>query len=1442
MKLRNVKSVIAFLAICSLFFTNSIYAATVVTPATGGTCLNVTPGAYKVLSNIVITEAAVTDISTGAGLTFILAAPAGFEFRPVTGNVVFTAGRDISSATIVVTNTTITVTLNVPTNANLDAFRIRNIEMRSLVPYATGSVVRPIAGGTAVIAGDAPGAGVNHASLTTTGSGGTFTTISNGNWSSGATWSGGISPSCNDNVVIGHQINVDATVGVNDVTINTGGNLISDNSVTVSGNFVMAGTGVYTHNNLLSAATTIFAGAENIAPTSKIIVNKWMSFLVPLATGVTGDFGAIEINTTGTWNQAGTFAPARVKGTLTINGGAVTMDDGTGMTTALTLQDVVISGSGRFVAQSGTPRNLTITTGNFTDNSTTTAYTYLMFRAVGNLVWNVNGNLTLSHRLMMIEGLTAAEVGSATVHVTGNMSVTGGLFYGVRNITGGINMTVDGTSTITGNPTLVVFKDNFAGDVTFNSGNMTIDSGVNNYFTRGNSTIGAVDVNITGNLNVTGNTTRLYIGTGTANTSAVTLEVSNDLTLTGAQLYTSSSPGSVMVSVGRNFTQAGTTSMFYGQRLATATGTSNILVSGTLAVSDGLFVQSSGVGTIDLDVVEALSIQNATFYGMNNATAGNNGSASLDVSDLDIAGSNFFLHRGEITDGRTINVNILNQMTINFTSSSQQVFFINRASNNNALLNLNIGTNLFTTGSGNGLFCTSMSEGAETVTIGGDVSVGAGRVRFNAYEGVTARGHAVNGTISGSLLISGGSISLSSNRFAATWNIAGDYDQTAGYAVYKWYHGPATINVQGNYSVTGGSVHFYSRPTTATPDPVTLTIYGNATFENATTVFDSCLTSTAIHKMIFKGANVTFGSNVVFTHISHLSTRTVFGSMIYDRAGAIVLKRNASSFDIRQVKQIITGGTTVDFTTSPFDLMIASHSSAVSTVNTTLDINGTLDMGTMMIAARNQTNYFSSLSVNSGGRLRTAHSNGLYSGTAAPSTIYSQIGLSYRMSYYLNANSTVEYYGSDTQIITGTGLGMALTTNHRYGRLEINFQGTPDVEFAYPADNFVYVKTALVLTAGELNLDNDHATSTGGRQFNVLNGATITRVNGYIRSETEDGSGALSWNISTLGSYVIPFGYSSSEYIPFTYQPTAGNSGDVVLATYRSAIDNSPFPPTVTHVRDVAGADNSGSTVDRFWRISVPGSVIASITFSSTNSERSGIVNPRAQLWEPVSLGWFLPSGVQSNPTISTTLASGITGLNNWWTLSSASSPLPIELISFEAAVVNGTQVRLDWSTASEINNDYFTVQRSADGIHFSDLITIDGAGNSTSLIAYKTFDQEPVNGLNYYRLKQTDFDGAESLSQVRMVSFKKKSKVSVYPNPFVGSVISINTDGDSELITTVSVYDLAGKLISKIDAGSSTFTRGMTEINLGNKLEQGAYMVEINTTQGVYRERIIKQ
>ena len=93
-------------------------------------------------------------------------------------------------------------------------------------------------------------------------------------------------------------------------------------------------------------------------------------------------------------------------------------------------------------------------------------------------------------------------------------------------------------------------------------------------------------------------------------------------------------------------------------------------------------------------------------------------------------------------------------------------------------------------------------------------------------------------------------------------------------------------------------------------------------------------------------------------------------------------------------------------------------------------------------------------------------------------------------------------------------------------------------------------------------------------------------------------------------------------------------------------------------------------------------------------------------------------------------------------TLDNATSPLPIELLSFNAVLENRI-VKLTWKTASETNNDFFTLEKSKDGISWESFKTVDGAGSSSSILNYEDYDQNPYSGVSYYRLKQTDFNGA---------------------------------------------------------------------------------------------------
>ncbi len=136
-------------------------------------------------------------------------------------------------------------------------------------------------------------------------------------------------------------------------------------------------------------------------------------------------------------------------------------------------------------------------------------------------------------------------------------------------------------------------------------------------------------------------------------------------------------------------------------------------------------------------------------------------------------------------------------------------------------------------------------------------------------------------------------------------------------------------------------------------------------------------------------------------------------------------------------------------------------------------------------------------------------------------------------------------------------------------------------------------------------------------------------------------------------------------------------------------------------------------------------------------------------------------------------------------------SSLPVKLISFNAEPLKD-QVKLTWATASEENNDHFSVERSVDGTHWTTLQTIKGAINSSVQNDYEWLDLSPVSGTALYRLKQTDIDGKFTYSDTRSVKFSGVTHISVFPVPNAGN--NINLAGVAEPRKwTMTVRNAAG-------------------------------------------------
>lgn len=169
---------------------------------------------------------------------------------------------------------------------------------------------------------------------------------------------------------------------------------------------------------------------------------------------------------------------------------------------------------------------------------------------------------------------------------------------------------------------------------------------------------------------------------------------------------------------------------------------------------------------------------------------------------------------------------------------------------------------------------------------------------------------------------------------------------------------------------------------------------------------------------------------------------------------------------------------------------------------------------------------------------------------------------------------------------------------------------------------------------------------------------------------------------------------------------------------------------------------------------------------------------------------------------------------------------LPIELLSFDV-YKKGDYAELKWITASEQDNDYFTIERSEDGVSFLPIGRVEGNGNSTSMINYSWLDTDPIDGVSYYRLKQTDFDGTEKYHNIISLDSKdsKTFDFTIVPNP--------NNEDQASSIVFNSILDKNVTIII-------TDINGGTVYNEIKKIDNPKFEIPVMLSKGIYFMKII--
>lgn len=182
---------------------------------------------------------------------------------------------------------------------------------------------------------------------------------------------------------------------------------------------------------------------------------------------------------------------------------------------------------------------------------------------------------------------------------------------------------------------------------------------------------------------------------------------------------------------------------------------------------------------------------------------------------------------------------------------------------------------------------------------------------------------------------------------------------------------------------------------------------------------------------------------------------------------------------------------------------------------------------------------------------------------------------------------------------------------------------------------------------------------------------------------------------------------------------------------------------------------------------------------------------------------------------------------------------LPVEWLYLEGRYARNI-VHLNWATASEINNDYFTVQKSPDGEGFSGIATVDGAGNSSTVREYTCNDYTPAQGINYYRIKQTDFNGQYDFSgTIALYISANGMSVGIAPTLVKGNSVQIFFSGLRNRRADILLSDITGKLLKRENIIVRSDNEHIT-FRFSAGLPRAVYLLTVSMPDFQHTEKIV--
>ena len=447
-------------------------------------------------------------------------------------------------------------------------------------------------------------------------------------------------------------------------------------------------------------------------------------------------------------------------------------------------------------------------------------------------------------------------------------------------------------------------------------------------------------------------------------------------------------------------------------------------------------------------------------------------------------------------------------------------------------------------------------------------------------------------------------------------------------------------------------------------------------------------------------------------------------------------------------------------------------------------------------------------------------------GTWQPNTRYFRIGGNFTNANGIGSHGassgTYEFNGGAAQLFTNN------TANITLNNVTMNQSVASSLTLAGTNPNMI-LSNVLTLTQGKI--------ITGAALVDLLSSSPAACTIGNISSYVE---GNLRRQIAAATfTYDYPVGDATKGYQRSIIVFSTAPSSTYQLTGYFTSWAGPPVGPAanecISRTYDVIPALDNG-----YWTFTTPAASGTTGTYHmrlmNLNYTNSGGASGWTIMKYPISTSgpWQLQVGSScfAASTVTDARRLGMVDFNAQFATAQSQDPLPIELLSFtvEPEAV-GNLCR--WSTASETNNDYFSLERSLDGDLFKAINRAEGygVGSTTETRHYSYLDSEVCKGIVYYRLKQVDIDGHFSYSDVIAVNCNKSNTdVAVYPNPANFSITYTffeETDGN----VTMELLDMVGKIVLQ---ETHDVKRGYNTIESSvNNLSTGVYYLKLIRPDG---------